>query len=144
MLLPPNLLLVASQVYAAQLRILSLYSSALAISGRPIYAWDRPLSQPDRAIRDTQRRVMLMEGVIPTDELGYTSMTTGIAKRMGAHSTSPIALTLPPMLWAMRHLKISGAHLCLVTIDWILLPPLPLIFWHGWDGYVPSNFSLSR
>jgi hypothetical protein len=46
-----------------------------------------------------------MEGVIPSDELGYTFMTTGMAKRMGDHSKPPIALTLRQVLWVMQHLN---------------------------------------
>jgi hypothetical protein len=45
-----------------------------------------------------------MEGVIPSDELGYTFMMTGMAKRMGDHSKPPIALTLRRVLWVMQHL----------------------------------------
>jgi hypothetical protein len=39
---------------------------------------------------------MLMDGVSPSDELGYTFMMTGMAKRMGDQSKPLVALTHPP------------------------------------------------
>jgi hypothetical protein len=60
---------------------------------------------------------MLLDGVIPSDELGYTFMTTGMAKRMGDHSKPPIALTLRQVLWVMHHLDAKGKRVTLGRTD---------------------------
>jgi hypothetical protein len=74
----------------------------LRSAGAHFYAWDRQIAHPDRALRDSQqRRIMLMDGVSPSDELDYTFMMTGMAKRMGDHSKPPIALTFRQVLWVM-------------------------------------------
>jgi len=43
-------------------------------------------------MRDGQRRGHLTAGCIPTDQLGYALMTTGMAKRMGDDSTPSVAM----------------------------------------------------
>jgi hypothetical protein len=78
-------------------RILIQMARLLRSAGAHFYAWDRQIARdPDRALRDSQRRIMLMDGVGPSDKLGYTFMMTGMAKRMGDHSKPPIAHSHPP------------------------------------------------
>jgi hypothetical protein len=55
-------------------RILFQTTRLLRSAGAHFYAWDRQIAHHDRSLRDSQRRVMFMEGVIPTAELGYTSL----------------------------------------------------------------------
>ena len=85
-------------------RILFQTARLLRSAGAHFYAWDRQIAYPDRALRDSRQRVTLMAGVIPSDELGYTFMTTGMAKRMGDQSKPPIALTLRQVIWVMQRL----------------------------------------
>ena len=115
-------------------RILFQTARLLRSAGAHFYAWDRQIAHPDRALRDSQRRVMLMEGVIPTDELGYTSMTTGMAKRMGDHSKPPIALTLAQVLWVMGHLDAKW-DTCVSRndrLDTAAAAVAHLLAWLGW------------
>jgi hypothetical protein len=63
-------------------------------AGAQFYTWDRQIAHPTQALCDFKQRVLLGKNVGPSDELGYTLMTTGMAKRMGDQSKPPIALTL--------------------------------------------------
>lgn len=85
-------------------RVLYQTTRSLRSAGSHFFTWDRQIAHPDRALRDSQRRVMLTDGVSPSDELGYTLMSTGMAKRMGDQSKPPIALTLRQVLWVMKRL----------------------------------------
>jgi hypothetical protein len=59
-----------------------LYQTATTLrgAGAYFYTWDCQIAHPDRAIRDFRQCVMLMQGINPNDELGYTLMSTGMAK----------------------------------------------------------------
>ena len=56
------------------------------------YTWDLQIAYPGRAMRDAQRRGHLTERCLPTDELGYAMMATGMARRMGTESRPSVAL----------------------------------------------------
>jgi len=70
------------------------YGSARTIrsAASQYYTWDMQIAHPGRAMRDGQRRGHLTAGCIPTDQLGYALMTTGMAKRMGDDSTPSVAV----------------------------------------------------
>jgi len=72
------------------------YGTARAVrsAASQYYTWDLQIAYPGRAMRDSQRRGYLTELCLPTDELGYTLMTTGMARRMGDSSTPSIALNI--------------------------------------------------
>jgi len=70
------------------------YGSARTIrsAASQFYTWDLQIAHPGKAMRDGQRRGHLTAGCIPTDQLGYALMTTGMAKRMGDDSTPSVAM----------------------------------------------------
>jgi hypothetical protein len=115
-------------------RILVQTTRLLRSAGAHFYAWDRQIAHHDRSLRDSQRRVMFMEGVIPTAELGYTSLTTGMAKRMGDHSKPPIALTLSQVLSVMHHLDGKWRTCTSRTnrLDLAAAAVAHLLAWLGW------------
>jgi hypothetical protein len=79
---------------------------ALRSAASQYYLWDFQLAHPERSIRDPRTRKMyLVEGVSPTDALGYGLMATGMARRVGDHSKPPIALTLKQVQWGVEHLE---------------------------------------
>lgn len=86
-------------------RVLCQTARGLRSAGAQFYAWDRQITYPGQALRDGQRRVILAAGVSPSDELGYSLMSTGMAKRMGDESKPPVALTLKQVLWIMARLE---------------------------------------
>jgi hypothetical protein len=53
----------------------------------------------------TTRKVYLVDGVSPTDVMGYGLMAVGMGKRMGDESKPLIALTLWQVLWIMAYLE---------------------------------------
>lgn len=65
---------------------------ALRSAASQFYTWDMQIAHPGLAMRDSQRRGFLTPGCLPTDELGYTLMTTGMARRMGDESVPSVAL----------------------------------------------------
>ena len=78
---------------------------ALRSAASQYYVWDAQLAHPERSIRDPRtHKVYLVDGVSPTDSMGYGLMATGMARRVGDHSKPPIALTLHQILWIMAHL----------------------------------------
>jgi hypothetical protein len=78
---------------------------ALRSAASQFYLWDRQIAHPGRTLRDPKsRKVFLVDGVSPTDSLGYGLMSTGMSKRMGDESKPPIALTLRQIFWIMDYL----------------------------------------
>lgn len=79
---------------------------ALRSAASQFYVWDAQLAHPERSMRDPRTHtVYLVDGVSPTDAMGYGLMATGMARRVGDHSRPPIALTLKQILWIMAHLE---------------------------------------
>ena len=60
--------------------------------------WDLQLAYPGRALRDSQRHGHVTEKCLPTDKLGYSLMTSGMARRMGNSSRPSIALNISPVM----------------------------------------------
>lgn len=65
---------------------------ALRSAASAFFTYDLQVSYPGQAMRDAQRRGHLTLGCLPTDELGYTLMTTGMARRLGDSSRPCMAL----------------------------------------------------
>jgi hypothetical protein len=83
---------------------------ALRSAASQYYVWDSQLAHPERSIRDPRtHKVYLVDGVSPTDSMGYGLMATGMARRVGDHSKPPIALTLNQIKWIMKHLDRAWA-----------------------------------
>jgi integrase len=89
----------------SQDRVLFQTARGVRSAGSQFYAWDRQIAFPDRALRDFNRRVILTDGVNPSDEMGYTLMSKGMAKRMGDQNKPPYALTMAQVLWVIRRLE---------------------------------------
>jgi len=85
------------------------YASARALrsAASQFYTWDMQIAHPRLAVRDAQRRGHLTLGCLPTDELGYTLMTTGMARRMGDESRPCVALTFAQVMKISRYLDQS-------------------------------------
>lgn len=79
-------------------RILYNTSRSLRSAASQYCIWDLQLAYPGRAIRDSQRRGHLTERCLPTDELGYSLMTSGMARRMGDSSKPSVALNSSQVL----------------------------------------------
>ena len=77
-------------------------SRSLRSAASQYNTWDLQLACPGRAIRDSQRRGHLTERCLPTDELGYSLMSAGMARRMGDSSKPSVALNISQVM------KISG------------------------------------
>lgn len=83
------------------------YGSARAMrsAASQFYTWDMQIAHPGTAIRDSQRRGFLTNGCSPTDELGYTLMTTGMSRRMGDESVPSVALTSQQIMRGAEYLE---------------------------------------
>jgi hypothetical protein len=85
-------------------------------------------------MRDSQRRGLLTPGVLPTDELGYTLMTTGMARWMGDQSVQSVALNFAQVQWIVNFLEEEWATPLTVErrSDVVAAAVVHLGFWLTW------------
>ena len=108
---------------------------ALRSAASQYYVWDAQLAHPERSIRDPRtHKVYLVDGVSPTDAMGYGLMATGMARRVGDHSKPPIALTLQQILCIMRHLEAAWqkARHPMIRREIAAAAVTNLLGWLGW------------
>ena len=108
---------------------------ALRSAASQYYVWDSQLAHPERSIRDPRtHKVYLVDGVSPTDAMGYGLMATGMARRVGDHSRPPIALTLQQVLWVLEYLETLWAQATSPAIrrEVAAAAVTHLLGWLGW------------
>jgi hypothetical protein len=98
------------------------------------YLWDHQRAHPEQTLRDSAtRKVYLVDGVSPTDAIGYGLMAVGMGKRMGDESKRPIALTLQKVLWISAYLETQWkARRGVPERRKIAAAMTDLIGWLGW------------
>jgi len=79
-------------------RVMYNTSRNLRCAASQFYTWDLQVAHPGRAIRDGQRRGHLTEKCLPTDELCWTLMASGMSRRMGDDSQPSVALNIAQVL----------------------------------------------
>ena len=64
------------------------------------YALDLVTANPDRIMMDANKsRPVVVQGCLPTDDLGYSHFTSGMKRRIGEHSQPSTALLERHVKW---------------------------------------------
>ena len=63
------------------------------------YALDLVTANPDRIMMDAKSRPVVVQGCLPTDDLGYSHFTSGMKRRIGEHSQPSTALLERHVKW---------------------------------------------
>lgn len=97
------------------------------------YYYDFQAAFPGSAIQQNGR-VFLSEQCVPTDELGFTYMAEGMARRLGTDSKPPLALLHKHIVYIDRHLNrlYESATDPAVKHELALAGAANLLFWTAW------------
>ncbi len=98
------------------------------------YMVDLQIAHPEEAMQDSQHRGHLTLGCIPTEQLGYTMMGSGMARRLGDDSKPTLAITAAQVQHITEYLEqlYQGPLSLNHQRDLAAAAVMHLTFWLGW------------
>ena len=117
---------------------------ALRSAAGQFWAWDLIQTNPDRLMRDSDNRPILVDRCSPTDELVYTLFSDGMKRRLGEHTDPATALLDQHVRWIDEHFHILFTQ-STTALDRILYCQAAIANLAGWLGWLRAmeTFSLT-